>query len=399
MGEGPAGAPAGSGLVRPRYGEASLAELFPSVLAALGAGDGHQGDHGAAETSNVLGLAPVRAACVLLVDGLGARALAAHPDAAPFLSSLTRRELTTAFPATTVTSSATLGTGTTPGEHGLVGFEMLAPGLDGAPGRVVNGLTWDPDVDPLAFQPVPTVLERAAAAGVRAVHVGPGRFAGSGLTRAAWRGARFVPAATVGQRVAAAASALREPGPALVLAYDGDLDLTGHLSGCGSEAWALQLGHVDRLVEQLVAVLPPDGALWVVADHGMVDVPREARLDLAAEPDLDAGVAALSGEPRARHVHAVPGAAADVLAAWHDRLSDRFLVLSREEATGQGWFGLVVTPAAAARIGDVVALATGDAAVEDSRRMPPAALALVGHHGSLTPQEALVPLIEARPSG
>ncbi|MGN6333662.1 MAG: alkaline phosphatase family protein [Motilibacteraceae bacterium] len=378
-------------LVRPRYGEASLAELFPSVLAALG--------HGLADRPGRLALEPVRAACVLLVDGLGARALAAHPDAAPFLTSLARGELTTAFPATTVTSSATLGTGAAPGEHGMVGFEMLAPGLDGSPGRVVNGLTWDPDVDPVAFQPVPTVLERAAAAGIRTVHVGPGRFAGSGLTRAAWRGARFDRASTAGQRVAAVAAALREPGPALALAYDGDLDLTGHLSGCGSEAWALQLAHVDRLAEQLAAALPADGALWVVADHGMVDVPREARLDLAVEADLDAGVAALSGEPRARHVHAVPGAAQDVLAAWRARLADRFLVLAREEAVAQGWFGPVVTPAAAARIGDVVALALGDGAVEDSRRMPPPALALVGHHGSLTPDEALVPLLEARPAG
>lgn len=384
----------GQSLVRPRYGTGSLAEVLPSVAAALGL---------PLDGPAPLSLAPARAACLLLVDGLGAPALRAHPQAAPFLASLAADELTTTCPATTVTSSVSLGTGRPPGEHGMVGYEVFAPAADGGPGRVVNGLQWGPrsdaDVDPLVFQPVPTVFERLAASGGRVVQVGPGRFAASGLTAAAWRGARFVPAATVGQRVAAVADALHEPGPALVLAYDGDLDLTGHLSGCGSPAWELQLAHVDRLVEQLVAALPPDGVLWVVSDHGMVDVPREARLDLAAEPDLDAGVAALSGEPRARHVHAAPGAAADVLAAWQERLAERFLVLSREEAVGQGWFGPVVTPAAAARIGDVVALATGDGAVEDSRRMPPAALALVGQHGSLTPDEALVPLVEARPAG
>ena len=45
------------------------------------------------------------------------------------------------------------------------------------------------------------------------------------------------------------------------------------------------------------------------------------------------------------------------------------------------------------RIGDVIVICRPGLAVVDSRRMRPALLALVGLHGSLTPQESLVPLL------
>ena len=65
-------------LIRPAYGEGSLVDLLPSVLARLGV----------AGELDVLGLPPAQGYCVLLVDGLGWTQLRAHPGAAPFLSSL-----------------------------------------------------------------------------------------------------------------------------------------------------------------------------------------------------------------------------------------------------------------------------------------------------------------------
>ena len=173
--------------------------------------------------------------------------------------------------------------------------------------------------------------------------------------------------------------------------YYGDLDATGHHRGCQSPAWRLQLEHVDLLARQLSDRLPPGAAMYVTADHGMVDVPGHLRYDADAEPDLRAGVDLLGGEGRARHVYTVPGAAADVLAAWREILGEDFWVYPRDEAVAAGWFG-PVADAVLPRIGDVLAAARGAGAVVASAAEP-AESALVGMHGSMTPAEQLIPLL------
>ena len=362
--------------ILPRYGESSLADLATSLLASLGA-----------PGPNPLGLAPAARVCLLIVDGLGWELLRDHPAAAPFLSELatTGRPLTAGFPATTVTSLASLGTGRPPGQHGMLGYQVLIPGQ----GKLLNALRWDRGIDPAAWQPGSTIFERATAAGIAAFRVAPAVLRATGLSVAAMRGADYRPADSLGALVAQSAAALKESDNALVMAYYGALDGTGHTCGCTSDAWRYQLGHVDKLAEQLASALPQGTVLHVTADHGMVDVSPRDRIDADAVPELRDGVAQLGGEPRARHVYAEPGAAPDVLAAWREVLGARAWVASREEAISAGWFGEVAGHLAA-RIGDVVAAPAGPWAVVATRTEPRES-ALIGMHGSLTSADQLVP--------
>jgi hypothetical protein len=366
----------------PEYGRSTLADLSTSLLAALGV----PGER------NPLGLAATDRACLLVIDGMGWELLREHPAAAPFLAELARsgRPLTAGFPATTVTSLSSLGTGRPPGQHGMLGYQVAVPGT----GRLLNGLRWDDRVDPLAWQPETTIFERAAAAGVAPFRIAQGSYRESGFSTAAMRGARYRPADTLGALASQAAAALREERRALAMVYHAGLDATGHTWGCTSEAWRFQLGHVDRLAEQLAGALPPGTALYITADHGMVDVGPAQRVDADARPELRDGVALLGGDARARHVYAAPGAAASVLAAWRETLGARAWVVSRDEAVDQGWFG-PVGPGRADRIGDVVAACTGAWAVVASRAEPGEA-ALIGMHGSLTAADQLVPLLPYR---
>jgi hypothetical protein len=360
----------------PRYGEGSLADLATSLLASLGAG-----------RDNPLDLPPAARACLLIVDGLGWELLRDHPAAAPFLSELaiTGRPLTAGFPATTVTSLASLGTGRPPGQHGMLGYQVLDP----AQGKLLNALRWDRRIDPVAWQPGSTIFERATAAGVAAFRVAPAELRATGLSVAAMRGADYRSANSLGALVAQSAAALKESDNALVMAYYGALDGTGHTCGCTSDAWRYQLGHVDKLAEQLASAMPQGTVLHVTADHGMVDVSPQDRIDVDATPELRAGVALLGGEPRARHIYAEPGAAPDVLAAWREILGARAWVASREEAISAGWFGAVAGHLAA-RIGDVVAAPAGPWAMVATRAEPRES-ALIGMHGSLTTADQLVP--------
>jgi hypothetical protein len=297
------------------------------------------------------------------------------------------RPLTAGFPATTATSLASLGTGRPPGQHGVLGYQVLVPGE----GRLLNALHWDQRVDPVAWQPGSTVFERAAAAGIGAYRVGHSSFRKTGLFAAATRGAEYVSANSLGALVAQAAAALGGSDRGLAMVYHSELDATGHVFGCSSDAWRYHLGHVDKLAEQLAGALPPGTVLHVTADHGMVDVPAQDRVDADAEPGLREGVALLGGDTRARYAYARPGAAGDVLAAWREVLGARAWVAPREEAIADGWFG-PVDPVFAPRIGDVIAAPAGPWAIVATRAEPRES-ALVGMHGSLTSADQLVPLL------
>jgi hypothetical protein len=365
----------------PKYAESSLDALGTSVLASLGV----PGE------PNPFQLAPAERVCLLLVDGLGWELLRAHPAAAPFLSELamTGASLTVGFPATTATSLASLGTGRPPGQHGVLGYQVAVPGSH--PPKLLNALRWDRHVNARDWQPGSTIFERAVAARVRAVRVGPRIFDGSGLSVAALRGAGYLAAETPGALVSRAASALAGETPVLAYVYYGDLDSTGHALGCQSDAWLYQLSYVDKLAEQLASALPHGAVLHITGDHGMVDVPDADRIDADEVPELRQGVALLGGEPRARHVYSRPGAAEDVVENWRGVLGERAWVVTREQAVADGWFG-PVDERFAGRIGDVIAAPAGPYAIVASKAEPHES-ALVGLHGSLTQADQLVPLL------
>ena len=376
----------------PRYGEASLADLMPSLLAALGV----------AGQPNPLGIEPLERVCLLLVDGLGWEQLRAHAEAAPFLSEAGGRAITAGFPATTVASLGSLGTGLPPGEHGLVGYTFAVGDLD----QPMNALTWSlagigPDADletalpPGRFSPGGTLLQRAVVAGVEIVRVGPPDLDRSALSRAVLRGGSYDNAYSLGDLAAEAAAALDVDGRRIVSAYHPGLDTTGHIRGVHSDSWRLELANVDRLAAQVFQRLPTGAALVVTGDHGMVDVPEEGKVDPADHPALIVGVRMLGGEGRARHVYAEAGAGPDVLDAWREIVGDRMWVRSRDGAIEEGWFGPTVAAEVRPRIGDVVAAAFAPMGVFE-RAVDPMQAMLIGHHGSMTSAEQLVPFVEVR---
>ena len=110
----------------------------------------------------------------------------------------------------------------------------------------------------------------------------------------------------------------------------GELDSTGHRHGCESRAWRYQLAVIDGFAQTLRGALPPESALMVVADHGMVDIDLERRVDIDAEPELRAGVSLIGGEARFRHLYCESGAVEAVVARWRDRLGSGAVVVSRD---------------------------------------------------------------------
>jgi len=371
---------AGTAFVEPAYHQRSLGDVVPAIAAALGVPID--------QTPSGLLLPDATSYVVFLIDGLGARLLERYAHAAPYLAGLLEGQApgTAGVPSTTATSLTSLGTGLTPGAHGLVGFTSRVPGTD----RLLNALLWDRDVDPQEWQPHPTAFARMMRQGASVTVVNKREFAASGLTVAAHRGAEYVGADRVGERIAAAIAASYDR-PSLTYLYDGDLDWTGHRYGVASSQWLQQLSMIDAEAEQLREALPGSIRLLVVADHGMIDSPEESRVDVDEFHQLRDGVALLGGEARFRHLYCQRGAVDDVVATWSEFLGERAEVMTRETAIRRGWFG-PVDPGVLPRLGDVVVACHGDTALMSSRDFP-YETTLVGLHGSLTPEEMLIPLL------
>jgi hypothetical protein len=377
---------AAAGFLAPDYGGRCLDGVLPAAAGALGVDLGPDMPDAAAAQAR-FGVPSASRVCVVLVDGLGRRMLAERSGHAPFLRSAgPLHELTAGFPSTTATSMGLFGTGRAAGRTGMAGYTVRNPWT----GDLANLVSWEGTGEPEDWQREPTVLERAVRAGVEVTSIGPAAFAGSGLTRAALRGGRYMTAEPLADRVDAALFELSAPG--LVYLYWGEVDKTGHEHGWQSREWAEALAETDRELGRLARSLPRGSVLLITADHGMVDVDPRRIVDVATTPDLRADVTLVTGEPRAAHVHVTEGGTDAVAERWQARLGTAAVVATRDEAVASGWFGPLsdhVRPL----LGDLVVAATGVGGVADSRTQTPRSLQLKGMHGSFTPGEMLVPLV------
>ncbi|OSC42311.1 alkaline phosphatase family protein [Mycobacterium decipiens] len=368
----------------------SICDVLPAAAALLGvasAGDGLGVADWVGQVDQVDRVA------VVLVDGMGWHLLPELAGDAPLLASVATGgagrldQLVCTFPSTTPTSLVSLGTGAPPGEHGILGFTLNIPGTD----RVLNHIRWRDDPPHTQWQPLPTWFERLSWAGVSTRAVLPEWFIGSGLTEAAYRGAQFVPTRGGEDYAQRIVEELRAA-PGLVYGYAADLDTAAHVFGIGSDQWHAAATGVDLLLTRLVQALPQSAALLVTADHGGLNVPANARVDLDTDPRLMAGVRVVAGEPRVRYLHTEPGATADVLATWAEVLGGWAEVRSRAEAVATGMFG-PMNPRHLPRIGDVVITCTHPAAVLATGHEPPETARLIGFHGGATAAEMAIPLI------
>ena len=321
---------------------------------------------------------------LLVLDGLGWEQLAARRSIAPTLSSLAGGAITTIAPSTTATALTSIATGLTPGEHGVIGYRI---NVDGS---VLNVLRWSiggrdarQSIPPNRIEPHDAFLGHRPAIITRA------EFKTSGFTDAHLRGSRFNGYRMSSTLVAETRRVLRENEPFIYCYYDG-LDKVAHEYGLG-EVYDAELAYVDRLVNDLLAVLPPGAALVVTADHGQVDVgDRLVRLD----PTVLAQTELQSGEGRFRWLHARAGRTDALLEAATEHHADVAWIVTRDQAIADGWFGPKVSEAARSRLGDVALVAREDVAFHDPDDS--GIYVLIGRHGSLTPAEMLVPLLGVR---
>ena len=326
---------------------------------------------------------------LILIDGMGQDAIDKYGDQFPIFDELKQvKKLYTNFPSTTATSLSTLGTGVLPGVHGMLGYTVRVPRSDN---RLLNALKWDERVDPVMWQKVPTLFERAVSSGVSVTHVAAKRYEGSGFTQAALRGAKYVGANGVDEMANAVSAALK-PQPSFVYTYLNTLDSAGHSDGVGSDKWLTALQQVSEFITKVKQLAPAGTRIWVTSDHGMVNSTEQ--VILGQDNKLLANVTLIGGEPRARHIYIREGAIAETITQWQEFFGSKVRVLSKDTAIKDGLFGPVVTEDSHDRLGDLIAIANNDLILVDPARVREET-SMVGHHGGVTDIEVEIPLLLA----
>jgi type I phosphodiesterase / nucleotide pyrophosphatase family protein len=335
------------------------------------------------DLSSSLGLERAKAAVVILVDGLGLIPLMDHLGHARNLRGF-RDQIHTAYsvvPSTTAAGITACGTGQLPGRTRMVGYSVLHGE------RLFNLLAFTDGIDPTQWQECPTFFEQLSAASVPCATILPAKFAGSGLTSAALRGARFVPATSWEERCQAAIDQIRS-GTKLVYLYWSDIDAAGHAHGVGSGQWSDALEDFDAGLGRFLSLLPDDVRVVLTADHGMVNIDFDQLYNVAELSPLSQGVRAVAGETRAVHVHCLPGTnELQVRNRWEEFLGEHAWVVGADELPE-----LIGTGPGLAESGDFVVFSRGRRGIVDSRTQSSGAMTLIGVHGSLTPDEMLIPL-------
>ena len=324
---------------------------------------------------------------LLVIDGLGWDQLQERRHLAPTMAAMAGGRITTVAPSTTATALTSISTGLTPGSHGVIGYRMAVEGDDN-----LNVLRWTTSKgDARESIPPESVQHDLAFEGHRPPVVVRAEFRDTGFTRAHLGGCRHVPYRMPSTLVAEILQQIRAGEPFVYAYYDG-IDKVAHEYGLGS-VYDAELIFVDRMIEYLVAELPPGVALVITSDHGQVDVGKRV---FPPHPEVLSHVRHQSGEARFRWLHAYPGEESQLFAAAQRHHGHESWVVTREQVVDECWFGPKVLPGPLNRLGDVALVAREPIAYEDPNDTGP--FHLIGRHGSMTADEVYVPLLVARSS-
>lgn len=354
----------------------------------------------------------------LIVDALGwqrmQQALAEDTQTATWLADQGAivRPMTALFPSTTTATTLSLWTGVPPAQHGILGylqwlreFGVVANMIGLKPWLgAFNGSLLDAGLDPANAIPVRNIGHTLLAFGVDTHILIGAHILNSGLSQITFNGLpqeRLHGYASLGDCVSIVRDLAEQTAqhPAFIGVYWPDFDTLSHIHGPTPHHWDAEWAMFTHMLRtQLVEALSPEARrrtlLVITADHGHNTVTPERVIEVGQHPDLAECLRIPpTGDSRAPYLFVREGMKAQARAYIESALGHAFHVLDAQEALQAGLWGpgtpMVETPH---RVGDLVLLGYDGYALEYRQRE----FFLVGRHGSLWPDEAIVPWIAMR---
>jgi len=338
--------------------------------------------------SNRLGLTNKRSVCVILIDGLGIHNLAKAGAHARFLNSQKSAVASSWFPATTSSSISSFATSMHPAQIGFLGYQVF----DRTSCSAMNLLSgWKSFEQGASYQTQKTVAELATESEVGFHVAAPSSYENSGFTGATMRGAKYHGKDLIADRFKLAQQLLADAEQKVIYLYIPELDQLAHSSGSNSTPWLNQLEDIDSLVADFTAKLPKHVGVLLTADHGVIDIKKEAHIyldELLALEELDF----VGGDTRAPFIYFKNKV--DIQAkqsALDEALSSVAYVVTPQELIAAGYWVSSddwkhVQP-------DLVLIARKEVAFYHRAFAKRKSMDMVGHHGSITSQEMSIPLL------
>lgn len=384
------------GVTLPDYRAGSIVNLMASIREALG---GPPGPYPALAALPPAALQERRNIVLVVIDGLGERFLRrAGPRTA--LATHLRGSMTSVFPSTTATAVTAFLTGVAPQQHGLVGWftylrevgslvavlpfrsrcgaNLRRSGID--PARIFSA---PPFFDALPVQSFAVSPKEITHSDFNVLHTGKAERRGYGSHLDMFEEIRGI--VTSGRR------------PQYVYAYYAELDALAHVFGIDSPQVAGLLAALDQAFRRFLnSIAGSDTTVIVTADHGFTDVHPENTIDLDRHPAFaDTLVLPLSGERRVAFCYVHPHRRQDFEDYVRGPLGHCAVAYPSAKLLEWGWFGLgPAHPRLPERLGHYTLLMKDGYAIKDwilgERRH-----LHIGHHGGMTSDEMLVPLIVA----
>lgn len=320
---------------------------------------------------------------LLVLDGMGVDMLENNLSENSFLRRHLAQKISSVFPPTTTAATTSIYTGLTPQEHGWAGWQCYFKEY----GRNVEpflkrdfytGKSLDVDVGK-EFLSHKKLFEQINE---------QGKYKAYGVARF-WGGYNVETMNDVCGKIAELSKGKDKK---FILAYYKEPDSTMHRTGCYSKKTQTKIKSLDRHVEAMARKLK-NALLIVTADHGLIDISEDVRLEKIREIDeclrLPPAI-----EPRAVAFYVKEDKKEQFEKEFNKRFGQDFILLSSDEYIKQGYAGEgILHPKFREFLGDYMALATGDRILQYQTPDGIDSVEFKAHHAGLTEKEMIVPLI------
>lgn len=385
----------------PDYHGGSIVNLMRSIERAL---EARPCDAAAAypelNALRAAALAGARNIVLLVIDGLGYDYLSGA-GAGSALHRHLKARITSVFPPTTATAITGFLTGIGPQQHALTGWHVwlrelgcLAATLRFRPRHGGEALSKS-GIAPRSVYTAEPVFERLAATS----HVvSPENIIESDYNIAHCGRALRRPYKALPELFSTAAEILRSgSGRQFIHAYTYDFDETAHRFGSASPELQQKFRQIDAAYARFLGEIAGTGtAVIAVADHGFIDSPKPACIELEDHPQLaQMLMLPLCGERRAAYCYVEPGKEDAFEHYVRTRLAHCADLYRSADLIAQSWFGLgPANPRLIERVGHYTLVMKDDYTIKDWVLGEERYLTL-GVHGGVSAAEMYVPLIVA----
>ena len=370
----------------------SIVNLVSSIIST----DGVASPYSPLDEQSLSGLSDSENIVLLVLDGLGYNYLK-NLSAVTYVAHHLKKSITSVFPPSTGSAMTSIYSGLAPQQHASTGWWVYLREF----GLVSRILPYSNTIDynvlgesishVIDVTPLPSLMIRDYYA------ILSERIVDSEFTRNIVRNAKRIAYDNeLGGLIDSIKNIIdHSEGKKYIQAYWPYLDEVSHLLGPSSKEARDHLLFIDAKIKKLVESI--DGTsttLIITSDHGLIDVPKSNSILTQDHPELtDSLILPLCGDTRSVFCYVRPWQT-DRFETYIQRTFGDICEIHRsKDLIEQEWFGLYEpNPKLLTRVGDYTLIFKEHYAILNSypgREAPE----LLGHHGGVSPDEMLVPLI------